>query len=159
MVRLSLPAASALLAALLLASSAAADASSPTGENPGGTKCSLAGMWVNELGSRMVLSAPDDGGAFSGSYLSAVTASNAAITESPVLGVQHQPDQSAQPTFSFVVLWRFTASTAAFVGQCFVDEEGAETLETLWLLRQEVPARGQDWQATRVGKNVFTRIK
>lgn len=40
------------------------------------------------------------------------------------------------------------ASTTAFVGQCFVDEAGAETLETTWLLRKEVPSRDLDWQAT-----------
>ncbi|XP_077202770.1 avidin-like [Paroedura picta] len=159
MERLSLQPASALLAALLLAS-AAADAPPPTVPQSDGPKtCTLAGMWVNDLGSRMVISPANEAGAFSGSYLTAVTASNEAIVESPLLGAQHHPDQRAQPTFSFLVLWKFTATTTAFVGQCFVDEAGDETLETLWLLRKEAPTRGQDWQSTLVGKNVFTRVK
>lgn len=40
-------------------------------------------------------------------------------------------------------------STTAFVGQCFVDHRGKETLETTWLLREEVPSRKDTWKATR----------
>ncbi|KAL8204153.1 UNVERIFIED_CONTAM: hypothetical protein K2H54_068373 [Gekko kuhli] len=159
MERLPLKPASALLLAALLLASAAADAPSVPAGSDSPKKCVLSGLWVNELGSRMVISPPDGAGAFSGSYLTAVTASNEAIVQSPLHGAQHHPDQRAQPTFAFTVRWKFTTSTTAFVGQCFLDEAGEETLETLWLLRKEVPTRGEDWQSTLVGKNVFTRIK
>ncbi|KAL8164767.1 UNVERIFIED_CONTAM: hypothetical protein K2H54_004321 [Gekko kuhli] len=159
MERLSRKPASALLAALLLASAAAADAPSSTGQSDGPRKCSLSGLWENDLGSRMRISPPDDAGAFSGSYLTAVTSSGQPIKESPLYGAQHHPDEKAQPTLGFVVRWTFSGSTTAFVGQCFVDNEGVETLETLWLLRKEVPTHGNDWMATLVGKNVFTRVK
>lgn len=36
-----------------------------------------------------------------------------------------------------------------FVGQCFVDDKGKETLKTMWLLREEVSSPGADWKATR----------
>nr|XP_056704031.1 avidin-related protein 4/5-like [Euleptes europaea]XP_056704191.1 avidin-related protein 4/5-like [Euleptes europaea]XP_056704192.1 avidin-related protein 4/5-like [Euleptes europaea] len=152
----------ALLAALLLAS-AAADAPSVAdqakSQQPPPPPCHLAGMWVNELGSRMVLSAANEAGVFSGSYLTAVSDANGAITESPLQGAQHHPARAAQPTFAFTVHWRFSDSTTAFVGQCFVDEQGEETLETLWLLRKKVASRAEDWKATLVGKNVFMRVK
>ncbi|CAM4557649.1 unnamed protein product, partial [Caretta caretta] len=48
-------------------------------------------------------------------------------------------------------------STTVFVGQCFVDDKGKETLKTMWLLREEVGSPGDGWRATRVGTNVFTR--
>ncbi|XP_015268626.1 PREDICTED: avidin-like, partial [Gekko japonicus] len=119
-------------------------------------QCSLTGKWLNDLGSTMRISPPDDAGAFSGSYLTKVSISNQTIVKSPLWGAQHKRDQ---PTFGFVVLWNFTATTTTFVGQCFVDEKGVETLETLWLLRKEVPKHGDDWWGTLVGKNVFKRIK
>lgn len=39
-------------------------------------------------------------------------------------------------------------STTVFAGQCFVDADGQETLETTWLLRQEAAAHADDWKAT-----------
>ncbi|XP_059579549.1 avidin [Alligator mississippiensis] len=40
-------------------------------------------------------------------------------------------------------------ATTAFVGQCFVDSDGEETLRTAWLLREEAAAAREDWKATR----------
>nr|XP_025034080.1 uncharacterized protein LOC102461030 [Pelodiscus sinensis] len=40
-------------------------------------------------------------------------------------------------------------STTVFVGQCFADAHGKETLKTVWLLREEVGAPGASWRATR----------
>ncbi|KAL8164768.1 UNVERIFIED_CONTAM: hypothetical protein K2H54_009414 [Gekko kuhli] len=161
MERLSRKPASALLAALLLASAAAAaaptDALSTTGQREKGPrKCSLSGLWENELDSWLRISPLDDAGAFWGSYLTAVTLSDQPSEESPLYGAQHQ---RAQPTFAFVVHWKFSASTTAFVGQCFVDKKGVEKLETFWLLRKEVPMHDDDWKATLIGKHVFKRIK
>ncbi|XP_054843265.1 avidin-like [Eublepharis macularius] len=159
MARSSPQAAWALLATGLLAAATAHALSVPGVEGPKQKKCTIAGTWVNDLGSRVVFSAADNSGAFSGSYLTAVSASDNAIQESPLHGVQHDPGRRAQPTLGFVVHWTFSASTTAFAGQCFVDAAGEETLETLWLLREEVPSRADDWKATRVGRNVFTRVK
>lgn len=40
-------------------------------------------------------------------------------------------------------------ATTAFVGQCFVDAGGKETLSTTWLLREAVGSLEEDWKATR----------
>ncbi|XP_074022530.1 avidin-like [Numenius arquata] len=122
-------------------------------------KCDLQGLWRNELGSNMTLSAPDAAGTFSGSYHTAVAATNKQILVSPLQGAQQPPGAKGQPTFGFTVQWQFADSTTAFVGQCFVDRRGKEILETTWLLREEVPSRRDVWKATRVGTSVFTRIK
>ncbi|XP_053911455.1 avidin-like isoform X1 [Cuculus canorus] len=122
-------------------------------------KCDLQGLWRNELGSNMTLSALDAAGTFSGSYHTAVAATNKKILVSPLQGTQQHPGTKRQPTFSFTVQWQFSDSATAFVGQCFVDHRGKETLETTWLLREEVPSRRDAWKATRVGTSTFTRIK
>ncbi|CAM5152972.1 unnamed protein product [Natator depressus] len=121
-----------------------------------GRKCILTGAWQNELGSNMTISAVNGAGQFSGLYLTAVSAAEKPILESPLNGSQHV-DNLEQPTFGFTVKWSFSDSTAVFVGQCFVDDKGKETLKTMWLLREEVGSPGDGWRATRVGTNVFTR--
>nr|2C1Q_A Chain A, BIOTIN BINDING PROTEIN A [Gallus gallus]2C1S_A Chain A, BIOTIN BINDING PROTEIN A [Gallus gallus]2C1S_B Chain B, BIOTIN BINDING PROTEIN A [Gallus gallus] len=126
----------------------------------GTRKCELQGLWRNELGSNMTISALDVAGTFSGSYQTAVTATNKQILVSPLKGAQQPPGtKGQQPTFGFTVQWQFADSTTVFVGQCFVDRRGKEMLEMAWLLREEVPSRKDTWKATRVGTNVFTRVK
>ncbi|XP_074922897.1 avidin-like isoform X3 [Chelonoidis abingdonii] len=123
-------------------------------------KCDLSGLWRNELDSLMEIDKVNDAGEFSGKYLTAVTATSNCIRSSPLKGAQHDTTQRSQPTFGFTVNWeKFSNSMSVFVGQCFVDDQGEETLQTMWLLRQEVGSPGADWKATRVGTNVFTRIK
>ncbi|XP_010083384.1 PREDICTED: avidin-like, partial [Pterocles gutturalis] len=94
-----------------------------------------------------------------GSYHTAVAATKKQIPVSPLQGSQQHPNAKGQPTFGFTVQWQFADSTTAFVGQCFVDRRGKETLETMWLLREEVPSRRDTWKATRVGTSVFTHVK
>ncbi|XP_028604802.2 avidin-like [Podarcis muralis] len=123
-------------------------------------KCNLQGMWVNDLGSRMFIGPLNAAGQFSGYYLAAVSAApNAAIRESPLHGTQHPNPPRAQPTFGFSVNWSFYDSTTVFVGQCFLDENGDEFLEATWLLREEVATHADNWKATRVGQNVYVRVK
>uniref|UniRef100_G1MSZ2 Avidin n=1 Tax=Meleagris gallopavo TaxID=9103 RepID=G1MSZ2_MELGA len=124
------------------------------------TLCDLQGLWRNELGSNMTISALDVAGTFSGSYQTAVAVTNKQILVSPLQGAQQPPGtKGQQPTFGFTVQWQFADSTTVFVGQCFVDRRGKETLEMAWLLREEVPSRKDTWKAIRVGTNVFTRVK
>ncbi|XP_038259692.1 avidin-like isoform X2 [Dermochelys coriacea] len=122
-------------------------------------KCVLSGLWKNELGSNMSISAVNADGGFTGLYHTAVTATNKPIQVSPLKGSQKPTSQRKQPTFGFTVTWTFSDSTTVFVGQCFMDDKGKETLKTKWLLREEVRSPGADWKATRVGTNIFTRIK
>ncbi|NWI58988.1 AVID protein, partial [Calyptomena viridis] len=112
-------------------------------------QCDLQGLWRNELGSNMTLLALNTAGIFSGSYHTAVAATNKQILVSPLQGAQQHPSAKGHTTFGFTVQWQFSDSITAFVGQCFVDHHGKETLETTWLLREEVPSRRDTWKATR----------
>ncbi|XP_065454634.1 avidin-like isoform X3 [Chrysemys picta bellii] len=126
-------------------------------------KCVLSGSWRSRLGCKMVVSELSEAGAFSGSYLSAAMAPRADLLSSRLHGIQHSASQKEQPTFGFTVKWQFSESPpdsmSVFVGQCFMDDQGEETLQTTWLLREEVGSPSANWEATRVGTNVFTRIK
>ncbi|XP_066037101.1 avidin-related protein 4/5-like [Chamaea fasciata] len=120
-------------------------------------KCSLAGHWVNDLGSNMTIDIMKANGNFTGIYYTAVSVHS--IEKSPLLGSQHLPDQpNHQPAFGFTVHWTFSDSMAVFMGQCFVDD-GKEVLKTMWLLRSHVDVLRDDWKATRVGYNEFTCLE
>ncbi|KFO73900.1 Avidin, partial [Cuculus canorus] len=121
-------------------------------------QCVLTGQWTNDLGSNMTIGALNEKGEFSGSYHTAVTATTNKIQISPLQGSQHSTNQNSQPTFGFTVNWRFSDSVTVFTGQCFVDEDGREILKTMWLLRSRVNSIKDDWKATMVGINVFTRL-
>ncbi|XP_039224985.1 avidin-like [Crotalus tigris] len=109
-------------------------------------KCSLTGRWVNEKGSKIVISHGNNAGVFRGFYLTALTATDNTIRPSVLQGIQHLGHQS---TFGFVVKWNFSASSAVFVGQFFLDENGEELLKTAWLLCAEVGTMAEDWKAAR----------
>ncbi|KAM6186899.1 avidin-like [Sarcoramphus papa] len=121
-------------------------------------KCVLTGRWINDLGSNMTIGPVNGKGEFSGSYHTAVTATTNEIQLSPLQGSQQRTNQRSQPTFGFTVNWSFSDSITVFTGQCFVDEKGKEVLKTMWLLRSHVDNIKNDWKATRVGINVFTRL-
>uniref|UniRef100_A0A8C5EYZ8 Avidin n=1 Tax=Gopherus evgoodei TaxID=1825980 RepID=A0A8C5EYZ8_9SAUR len=112
-------------------------------------QCVLSGSWRSSVGCKMVVSELSEAGAFSGSYLSAAMAPKADRLASRLHGIQHGASPTEQPTFGFTVKWQFSDSMSVFVGQCFVDDQGEETLQTMWLLRQEVGSPGADWKATR----------
>ncbi|XP_074787603.1 avidin-like [Athene noctua] len=121
-------------------------------------KCQLSGLWRNELDSLMEISAVRDNGDFQGKYLTRVTLAGGCAHASPLRGAQQQPSEGGWPTFAFTVRWdKFSNATTAFTGQCFMDTGGKETLTTMWLLREAVGSLEEDWKATRVGRNVFTR--
>ncbi|XP_015703855.1 avidin-like [Coturnix japonica] len=120
-------------------------------------QCSLTGKWINDLGSNMTIGDVSDKGEFNGTYLTAVDDVPQNIMESILLGIQSITDD--QPTFGFTVRTNFTESTTVFTGQCFMDRRGKEVLKTMWLLRSNADDTGDDWKATRVGYNIFTRTQ
>ncbi|KAM9214098.1 avidin-like [Leptosomus discolor] len=117
----------------------------PTGK---AKQCYLTGWWENELGSSMHVSAVDSQGNFSGEYHTAVSSAQKPIVPSPLVGSQHL-DNEGQCTFGFPVNWKFSDSTAVFVGQCFAGDGGEEVLQTSWLLREKVDSLPSHWEATR----------
>ncbi|XP_049652466.1 avidin-like [Accipiter gentilis] len=122
-------------------------------------KCVLTGRWMNELGSNMTIMPVNGKGEFWGFYHTAVKTTTNEIQVSPLRGSQHRPNQQRHPTFGFTVKWSFSDSVTVFTGQCFVDEKGNEILKTMWLQRSHVDNIKDDWKATRVGTNVFTRLR
>ncbi|XP_057225524.1 avidin-like [Malurus melanocephalus] len=128
------------------------------GAAPAERKCQLNGLWRNDQDSLMEISVSRDNGDFQGQYLTRVTLSGGCAQISPLKGTQQQLGEGGWPTFAFTVRWdRFSNATTAFVGQCFVDADGKEMLTTTWLLREAAGSLEQDWKATRVGRNIFTR--
>ncbi|KAJ7396993.1 Avidin [Pitangus sulphuratus] len=122
-------------------------------------QCDLQGLWRNDLGSNMTLLALNTAGTFLGFYLTAVTATNKQILVSPLQGAQQHPGAKRHPPFAFTVQWQFSDSTTTLVGQCFVDCSGKETLETTWLLWEEVTSHRDTWKATGVGTSILIYIK
>ncbi|NXU59300.1 AVID protein, partial [Turnix velox] len=113
-------------------------------------QCQLSGLWKNEQDSLMEISGVTDSGVFQGKYLTLVTLAGGCAHTSPLTGAQQQPSKGGWPTFAFTVRWdKFSNATTAFVGQCFVDAGGKETLTTMWLLREAVGSLEEDWKATR----------
>ncbi|XP_026721630.1 avidin-like [Athene cunicularia] len=66
-------------------------------------KCVLTGQWKNDLGSNMTIGELQGNGAFSGTYLMAIS-----MSLKKILGSQQHTNQ---PTFGFTVNWTFTRST------------------------------------------------
>ncbi|NXJ83320.1 AVID protein, partial [Trogon melanurus] len=112
-------------------------------------QCVMTGDWINDLGSTMTIGTVNGKGLFTGSYLTAVTASNNEIKVSPLRGSLQRSNEKGQPSFGFTVNWSFSDSVTVFVGQCFVDGTGQEVLRTMWLLRSHVDDINDDWKATR----------
>ncbi|NXP15344.1 AVID protein, partial [Thinocorus orbignyianus] len=111
-------------------------------------QCDLTGWWENDLGSKMHVTEVDNQGNFSGKYYTAVSVAQKPIEPSPFIGSQHL-DEDGRCTFGFTVNWKFSDSTAVFVGQCFPGEGGEEVLQSTWLLREKVNSLSNDWKATR----------
>ncbi|NWR68072.1 AVID protein, partial [Bucorvus abyssinicus] len=113
-------------------------------------QCLLSGSWRSDTGCRMVVSVLGKDGSFSGSYLPGAAAGNSEILTSPLKGSQQDVGLVSQPIFFFTVHWHSeTTRTTAFLGQCYVDTNGEETLHALWLLREVANSPAEDWKATR----------
>ncbi|NWV42821.1 AVID protein, partial [Grantiella picta] len=114
-------------------------------------QCLLSGSWRSNTGCRMVVSTLGKDRRFSGSYLPGPAAGNSELLTSPLEGSQQDTGLVQQPTFSFTVNWqlRETARTTVFLGQCYVDPNGEETLHALWLLREATDSPAEDWKATQ----------
>ncbi|XP_066038419.1 avidin-like [Chamaea fasciata] len=126
-------------------------------------KCLLSGSWRSDTSCRMVVSTLDKDNRFSGFYLPGAAAGYSELLTSPLEGSQQDTEMVPQPIFSFTVNWRLrdseTARTTVFLGQCYVDINGEETLHALWLLREAADSPAEDWKATWIGTSIFTRIK
>ncbi|MBN3305765.1 AVID protein, partial [Amia calva] len=111
-------------------------------------QCNLRGQWRNELGSNMTVESMNNAGFFRGSYMTAVTTQKGPVVKvSPLSGFLNINGKST--VFGFLVNWSFVESVTSWVGQCFVDSNDVEHLETMWLLRGNAESAGDDWAQTR----------
>ncbi|OCT98617.1 avidin [Xenopus laevis] len=119
-------------------------------------ECNLQGQWRNNLGSNLTVNSVTKGGRFTGAYMTAVSSVDAKIVESALTGFWKP---SEQPIFGFAVKWAFSDSLTVWAGQCFLNDQKEEILHTTWLLRSKQDNEQDNWKATRIGVDVFTRLK
>jgi len=116
----------------------------------------LNGTWYNELGSKMTLE--EGQGDITGTYQTAVG------DVEGIYGLVGQVDispYSFSQAVSWTVVWnnqyKNSHSTTAWAGQYQLNEEtGEEEVYTFWLLVNETESEN-DWQATQIGQDTFSR--
>jgi len=114
-----------------------------------------AGIWYNELGSQMELNI--SGNNVWGWYYSGV---GTAQFTYPLSGQINTKPQTYSQALGWSVAWtnayQDAHSATAWSGQYQQDSSGDEEIVAFWLLTSELPDN-EDWEATLVGKDVFTR--
>jgi hypothetical protein len=120
---------------------------------------SISGTWYNELGSQMEITTNPDG-SLSGTYYSAVGQAQYQYTLS---GRYDAAPSSGGQSVGWTVAWLNqygnAHSTTSWTGQYQIDPAtGQEEIYTFWLLVAEMPSQ-QDWSATNVGQDTFTRAQ
>lgn len=118
---------------------------------------SISGTWYNELGSVMTINANSDG-TLSGTYCS--TVGEAQATYQLIGSYDLSPSsggQSAGWTVTWLNQYGNSHSTTSWTGQYQTDPKtGDEEIYTFWMLVTE-KSPSQDWAATNVGQDTFTR--
>ena len=116
----------------------------------------LLGPWFNELGSTMVIDQVQNG-TISGNYATAVSSTGCAQGSFSLVGTTDT--DSGGEGIAFSVCWRNEtsqcASVTAWSGQAQTID-GEDQILAFWLLTVESAAE-QDWYATHVGQDLFTR--
>jgi hypothetical protein len=116
----------------------------------------IQGSWYNELGSMMTID-PVANGQFTGTYTTAVSSTGCAQGNFTLVGLT-DTDTGGEGV-GFVVNWKNNKadceSVTAWSGQAQTIN-GEDQINAFWLLTVE-SAPDQDWYATHVGQDVFTR--
>ena len=118
----------------------------------------LEGTWHNELGSTMVIEQVRDGG-FTGTYTTAVSPTGSTQGSFQLVG-RTDADIGGEAV-AFLVCWQNDTSSrhsvTAWSGQA-QRINGQDQITAMWLLTLETSPE-QDWYATHVGHDVFTRVQ
>jgi hypothetical protein len=118
----------------------------------------LEGTWHNELGSTMVIDWVKDGG-FTGTFTTAVSPAGTAQGGFQLVG-RTDVDGGGEAV-AFLVCWQNEMSNrhsvTAWSGQA-QRVAGQDQITAMWLLTVETVPE-QDWYATHVGHDVFTRVQ
>jgi hypothetical protein len=108
------------------------------------------GTWKNQYGSTANFTVT--GSTVTGTYTTAVSGGGAPLS-GPIVG------HVADDIICFSVLWPLQQSITTWAGQV-VDEQGTETLKTLWHLVINIDDASEPtglWTTTLAGADVFTR--
>lgn len=123
-----------------------------------GKAMNLEGTWHNELGSIMGINAVRNG-AFTGTYTTAVSSAHCSQGGFQLVG-QTDADSGGEAV-AFVVCWQNDVSNCrsvtAWSGQA-QNINGEDQITAIWLLTVETSPE-QDWYATHIGHDVFTRVR
>ncbi len=113
------------------------------------------GIWYNELGSMMELSV--SGNPITGKYHTKVGSASGVY---PLIGYLNAPNPNGIAV-GWTVLWNNQfgnkQSLTSWAGQYQVTD-GVEEIYTFWLLVRELE-HTEDWSATNIGQDTFTRNK
>ncbi|HEX8072223.1 MAG TPA: avidin/streptavidin family protein [Pyrinomonadaceae bacterium] len=116
------------------------------------------GAWYNELGSMLVITQVSNGVIW-GNYITAVSATGCAQGSFNLVGTTDT--DSGGEGIAFSVCWQNDtsqcASVTAWSGQAQT-VDGEDQIIAFWLLTVE-SAPAQDWYATHVGQDIFTRAQ
>ena len=124
----------------------------------------IKGIWYNELGSMMnITTVNDKDGTISGNYQTAV-GNDAKIPTYSLIGMVNKSDVNHPngQAIGWTVFWPdvyshpHTSAVTTWSGQYKLDIDGHEEIITFWLLTTETPS-SDDWEATKIGQDTFTR--
>ncbi|NP_001188371.1 avidin precursor [Danio rerio] len=135
-----------------LLTSKAASANESSTPNAKVSSCNVTGVWRNELGSTLRVKA--EGSEVRGVYQTAVESTRGAAGHHRSARIIGMVSDGTQPTVSFSVLWE-KGSCSAWVGQCFILDDGAQVLKTFWMLRSVADNLASAWGSTRMGEDIF----
>jgi hypothetical protein len=110
---------------------------------------SIAGAWVNQLGSRLELSADTDG-VLRGMYHSGV---GDGIVAQPLSGRSDPPGPGGLGVLGFVVHWPADRAVSVWAGQY---DPKDDVIRASWLLVGET-APSEAWRSTTLGHDEFHR--
>ena len=121
-------------------------------------RSAVSGKWKNALGSVMELM-ENENGQITGMYTTAVTSKESSLKEEPaeLVGYINRNQTKQTTTIAFCMAWKIKGSCSAFSGQIFQDDDGTDVLKTTWLLHSPADSPCNNWEATRVGEDTFTR--
>lgn len=115
---------------------------------------SIQGTWYNELGSTVIINDIGPIGNFSGEYHTAVETGEDEIPPTPLVG--KTSTNGVNDTFGMTVVWRGGSSVTSWTGQFHICG-GEETLMTTWILASQVETCKENWEAYRIGQDLFKR--
>jgi len=120
----------------------------------------LTGNWRNELNSTMIVKQMED--FLVGFYSTAVESKNGSSggPNRTLIGTVGKIYSTSGVLATWTVMWNNGTSATTWNGQCYNDcLTNIDILSTTWILRDLQKSCNSDWAASRVGQDIFYRVK